>query len=386
MPSSSRPPGAPLPPPPSRGRTGPAPAPAGALPGATAEAGRRKLEGGAAEPAHGPARAAAAPPAAAAPGGLEAALQAVLRPLAELAVARGLPHALLDELLRRRLVQVAHAAHPTLPEHRRVSRISSATGLNRREVTRLLQAPAGPVPVRLPVNELFAHWLTDPACRGPDGEPAELPRLGPAPSFESLAQDTSRDVHPRSLLEQLLRLGLAEHDEETDRVRLTRRSFVPAHDDAGLLRFLGENVGDHLSAAVANVLSPEARKPHFEQAVFGQGLPEAALPPLRDAVRRHWRALVDELVPMIEQAVAQAAEAPAAAAAAAAPPPMRRVRIGLYTFHAPAPAPADPAPAPAGPAAAAGAAAPAMQAAPRARARRRDPSTVPLPPVPDDAP
>ncbi|MFG5407480.1 DUF6502 family protein [Piscinibacter sakaiensis] len=213
------------------------------------------------------------------------------------------------ELLRRRLVQVAHAAHPTLPEHRRVSRISSATGLNRREVTRLLQAPAGPVPVRLPVNELFAHWLTDPACRGPDGEPAELPRLGPAPSFESLAQDTSRDVHPRSLLEQLLRLGLAEHDEETDRVRLTRRSFVPAHDDAGLLRFLGENVGDHLSAAVANVLSPEARKPHFEQAVFGQGLPEAALPPLRDAVRRHWRALVDELVPMIEQAVAQAAEA-----------------------------------------------------------------------------
>ena len=39
--------------------------------------------------------------------------------------------------------------------------------------------------------------------------PRALPRVGPAPSFESLAQEVTRDVHPRALLEELLRLKLA---------------------------------------------------------------------------------------------------------------------------------------------------------------------------------
>ena len=54
------------------------------------------------------------------------AVRQLLRPLARLAVARGLTHATVDEMLRAAFVEEAFAAYPQLLEHRRVSRISAS--------------------------------------------------------------------------------------------------------------------------------------------------------------------------------------------------------------------------------------------------------------------
>ena len=257
---------------------------------------------------------------------LEQALQRLLVPLSELAVAQGLPYATVDELMRRSFVAAAHAAHPDLPEHRRVSRVSAATGLNRREVTRLMQsAPDAPAPRRSLVSEVFGHWVTHPDYRGSDGLPRVLPRFGAAPSFEALAQEISRDVHPRSLLEELLRLGLARLDPAADTVSLNRQSFVPQGDLPRMLSFLGDNVGDHLAAAVDNVLSSAERKPHFEQAVFGQGLSPESVAALRERLRSHWKALSADLVLDIERLVEADQARPEAAT--------QRVRFGLFSFY-----------------------------------------------------
>lgn len=272
---------------------------------------------------------------------LAAALQGILTPLARLAVAQGLPYAMVDELLRRSVVLEAHAAHPDLPEHRRVSRVSASTGLNRREVARLLAADPAPAPGRSRVHEVFAHWVMHPDYRDDAGQPRALPRTGPAPSFDALAREISRDVHPRSFLEELIRLGLAEHDPQTEQVRLLRHGFVPRADRRQMLGFLGANVGDHLSAAVANVLDTgSARKPHFEQAVFGDGLSPESVAELRDAVRTHWQAMAEDLVMRIEHLVARDA---GAGAADTDPAPRReRVRFGLFSFHEPEAAPEPP--------------------------------------------
>lgn len=267
---------------------------------------------------------------------LTEALQQVLAPLAKLAVAQGLPYAVVDEMLRRSVVREAHAAHPDLPEHRRVSRVSASTGLNRREVGRLLTAAPGSLaPVRSPLHEVFAHWVMHPDYRDADGRPLPLPRTGPAPSFEALAHEINRDVHPRSFLEELLRLGLAEHDPDTDTVRTSRQGFVPRDDLRQMVGFLGANVGDHLAAAVDNVLDTGGgRKPHFEQAVFGEGLSAASVAELREVLRAHWQTLAADLVTRIEALVARDAADPAAST--------ERVRFGLYSFHeraAPLPSP-----------------------------------------------
>jgi hypothetical protein len=144
------------------------------------------------------------------------------------------------------------------------------------------------------------------------------------PSFEALAHSVTRDMHPRSLLEELLRLGMVTHDAATDRVAPVRNAFVPSADRARMHAFLGANVGDHLRAAVANVL--DGGSVHFEQAMFADGLGAASLAQLRERVAAHWRGLTAELVPQLEAMVAADAALPEAE--------RRRVRVGLYSFHA----------------------------------------------------
>ncbi len=268
---------------------------------------------------------------------LQEALARLLAPVAQLAVARGLPFAAVEEMLKLAFVQAADRAHPDLLAHRKVSRITTATGINRREVTRLTQqAPRTAGHSRSLASEVFGHWRTQQPYRGPDGLPHRLPRQGAAPSFESLAQSITRDVHPRSLLDELLRLGMATWDDSADTVALTRDIFVPQGDRVQQLGFLGQNAGDHLSAAVDNVLGDNHA--HFEQAVFATGLSAASLASVRPAVRAQWQTLLAALVPALEACVqADSLLQPAA---------QGRLRVGLYTYQegADAPQPGDASP------------------------------------------
>ncbi|MDP1691390.1 MAG: DUF6502 family protein [Burkholderiaceae bacterium] len=257
---------------------------------------------------------------------LQQALERLLWPLAQLAVARGVPYAAIDETLRTAFVSTAHAAHPDLPEHRRASRISAATGLHRREVNRLLgraAQPAPDAPARSPAAMVFAHWRADKHYRTKAGAPRILPRVGPAPSFESLAQEVTRDVHPRALLEELLRLKLATLDAGRDTVRLTGELFMPRGDAPRMLGYLGANVGDHFQAAVDNVLG---RQPtHFEQAIAADGLSAASLAQLRPLLLDHWRRLTEALVPLLETMIEVDAARPGS-------DNTHRIRLGLYGF------------------------------------------------------
>lgn len=294
------------------------------------------------------------------PGEQPALLDAVrelLKPLARLAVSRGLTHATVDEMLRAAFVEVAHAAYPQLLEHRRVSRISAATGINRREVTRLVEArQRQPEPARSYPSEAFARWSTHSEYLDRDGRPRHLPRLGKAPSFESLAQSVTRDMHPRSLLEELIRLGLADHDESTDTVSLHRDAFVPKGDEARMVGFMGANLGDHFNAAVDNVLAVGSE--HFEQAIYADGLSDQSLAQLRELVTQHWLAITGDLVPRIEKMIADDDAAGIGSTAG----PGNRMRIGVFSYQVPVEPPAAPARENT-----------ARKAAPRARRRDGDP-------------
>ena len=272
------------------------------------------------------------------------ALDRLLGPLARLALARGLGAAQLEEALRLSLVRAADQQHAGLLPHRRVSRIATATGLHRREVARLVQRlregevlPAAPR--HSAAAELFAGWRTGPRFCDRRGRPRVLPRqLGSAdrPSFEMLAQSLTRDVHPRSLLDEMPRLGLATMEEKRDTVRLAADGFVPRGDEDRMLQFLGANVGDHLSAAVDNVLGDGRR--HLEQAVFADGLSATSIEDAHALITRQWKRLHDELVAALRRKVADDQGRPDA---------RHRLRVGLYSFEDAPPAADDrPAPSP----------------------------------------
>lgn len=250
-------------------------------------------------------------------------LNRLLVPLARLCLANGISFVIAEEFLKRAFVREADALQPGAPEYGKVSRISTATGINRREVTRLTKLEVPARATKQPVaSEILARWTTDHAYRNLNGEPTALNRLGPAPSFEALAQSITRDVHPRSLLDEMIRLDLVNHDENLDLVSLSRTDFVPRSDFRQMLNFLGNNVGDHLNAAVANVLHEGSS--HLEQAVFADELSTESLEALRPLVMAHWNTLHEKMVPALTSLIE--------ADKHAGRTQDQRVRIGLYTF------------------------------------------------------
>ena len=273
------------------------------------------------------------PPSAEADTALTLALERLLAPMARLAVAHGLPFASVEELFKRAYVDAARSMQNGPSGQRDISRVSTATGLNRREVTRLSEErPAAAAARRSPATEIFTRWRSDSKLRNRRGQPIALPRQGPAPSFESLAQSVTRDVHPRSLLEELCRLGLAELNTDGDTVSLIRDAFVPRGDESRMFGFLGNNVGDHFSAAVANVLSDSS--PHFEQALFADELSARSLQTIRKLITAEWQALIQAVVPEVNALI----ETVRQCAGKGGPPADRRVRIGLYSYHEAMPA------------------------------------------------
>jgi hypothetical protein len=250
-------------------------------------------------------------------------LSRLLQPVARLCLANGITFAVVAEILKRAFVHEARLLHPDMPEHGMVSRISTATGINRREVTRLTKAdiPAA-VTRQPPAAEVLARWITDPSLRDRKGKPLALKRTGAGQSFEVLAQLVTRDVHPRSLLDELIRLGLVQHDAAGDQVALVVDDFVPRADLQQMLAFLSDNVGDHLEAAVENVTTGDGR--HMEQAIFADELSEESARALQPRITARWQALREELVPFITELIEADRQA--------GRPQDQRVRIGLYSF------------------------------------------------------
>lgn len=254
---------------------------------------------------------------------LTAALLQLLAPLAKLCLANGVTFASAEELLKQSFVQVADQFAPDAPEHGKVSRISTITGISRREVTRLARSGSAVKSAKHPlVAEVFARWTSDPKYKDEDGAPLELKRQGQAPSFDALASSITRDVHPRSMLAELVRLGVARHNEAKDLVILLCNDFVPGKGSGEIISFLGNNVGDHLSAAVSNVLQDGPQ--HHEQAVFADELSAQSIAAFLPLLGSQWTALRQTLV----TALAELIEADKLAGRKQD----QRVRIGMYSF------------------------------------------------------
>lgn len=256
-----------------------------------------------------------------------AALDQMLDPLVQLCLERGVTVQQIEEHLRQAVVRgarrICERQSPEHPKNRLTSRISTMTGLTRREVDRL-EAAVAPKRnrSRTRVSELFARWLSNADCRDAEGRLRAIPRTGPHPSFESLAAAVNKDVHARTLLEEMVRLGLVEIDAQTDQVALHAEAFVPKGQWAQLLAFLADNVGDHLQAAVANVLGQGDE--HFEQALYADELSEESVRKARPLIAQQWQRMLTTLGPQLQALMDEDQ--------AAGRPQTQALRLGLYSL------------------------------------------------------
>ncbi len=259
------------------------------------------------------------------------ALTKLLLPLARLGVGSGIMVQSVEEALRRAYLEAATQAHTTAAgaPSRLTSRLSATTGLTRREVARLQEDKAQPIERKpSPASEVFTRWVSDPALRDAQGQPKAIPRQGEQGGFDALAQSVTRDVHPRAILEELLRLELVRIDDSTGLIALHQMAFVPRTDRESMALFVGDNVGDHLQAATDNLLG-DGRQ-HMEQAILADELSSESLQQVKQVIAQIWQEmlakLADEFTRLIEQD------------RMAGRTQDMKMRVGLYSFHQPMPA------------------------------------------------
>ena len=144
---------------------------------------------------------------------------------------------------------------------------------------------------------------------------------GAEPSFEQLAQSVSKDFHPRSVLMEMCRLGVAK--DLGPQVRLLKESFSPDAQNKEASQMLAVSVADHLSAGIHNLLNPERSK-FLEQSVSADGLSAESIERLNAMARELWAQALKQIVQAATQMVKddEGCDAP------------YRFRLGLFTFAA----------------------------------------------------
>ena len=208
------------------------------------------------------------------------ALKRLLRPLVRLLLSQQINYLYLSSLLKSIFIDVAANDFPLSGKRQTDSRLSLLTGVHRKDVRRLLRETTDQASIPATISlgsRLVARWNADADYLGQDSKPTPLPRLAQAdgsPSFERLVTQESKDIRPRAVLDEWLRLGIVTVDKN-DCISLNSGGFVPSNGSEEKLYFFGRNVRDHLETAVHNVL--EQQPPMLERSVFCDGLSDQAI-------------------------------------------------------------------------------------------------------------
>ncbi len=255
-----------------------------------------------------------------------------MQPLVGLLVRYGVTYTALAPTLKRVFVKAAEQEIQQQGMKRTDSAITLLSGVHRKDVRDMQLTsestaiggatpgtPAQATPLSL-VGQVVARWLTGRGWQS-RGLPKVLPRSGPALSFDALVSSVSKDIRPRAMLDEMLRLGVVA--ESSQGLSLLQSGLVPHAGFDAMGEAMALNLHDHAAAAAAN-LRDDAKL--LEQAVYVDDITAESATHLHAVARQAWQTAFATVI-----AAAQARfDHDAAKAAPAAR--VHRARFGSYFF------------------------------------------------------
>ncbi len=214
------------------------------------------------------------------------ALKHMLKPLVRFLIQKNVPLRGLVEILKSVYVEEAESRLLIDSGKATDSQISVMTGVHRKDVKKLrTQKEDGcNIPQNLSLGaNIVATWVGDKKYTDTSAQPRILPYQKTSgksdPSFVSLVESVSRDIRPRAILDEFLRLGTVSYDEKTKSVTLQTKAFLPKKNWEEQVYYFGQNSGDHIAAAAHNVMG--LKPAFFERSVYYDNLSEGSIEKLR---------------------------------------------------------------------------------------------------------
>jgi hypothetical protein len=214
-------------------------------------------------------------------------LRTLFRPLVRLLIAEQVTYPIVSQVLKALYVDVAETDFRLPEKPQSDSRVALLTGVHRREVKRLRGSdePDDSASELIPLSSrLIADWNALPQFLDEAGHPLPLNRSGrrPGPSLRDLAETAGQDIRAQAILDEWLRLGVVEVDED-GRIHLRAGSFVAEHGFEEKVDFFGRIIGAHITAGGHNLQDGEP--PMLDQVVYYGGLRPKSLDKLSSRAR-----------------------------------------------------------------------------------------------------
>ena len=221
-------------------------------------------------------------------------LRGLLRPLVRTMIARGLTAPVVYGLLKRVYVEVAESHFALDDKPLTDSRIAMLTGVHRKDIRTIrAETDDGASQARRKsalLATVIGQWMTNPEFLDDTGAPRPLPRS--EDGFDALVRTGSKDVRPRTVLDELMRGGMVA-DGPDGLLSLQSQAVVGTGNTADREAFFAANVGDHLAAASENLLADAP--PFFERAGFYNQLTAASIDQIEETARRDAQSLLEAL-------------------------------------------------------------------------------------------
>ncbi|MEK6750103.1 MAG: DUF6502 family protein [Pseudomonadota bacterium] len=219
----------------------------------------------------------------------------VCRPLARLLLRNGVTFKVFSDIAKRAFVDAATYEFKLDARKQSDTRVATLTGLTRKEVHRLHDitlADDPPVEKYHRAARVVYGWVHDKTFCDASGECLDLDIEDPEPSFYTLVRAYSGDMTPRSILDELLRVGVVE-SLPNNRLRLRTRAYIPHTDELAKLGILGQDVGGLIATIDRNIYQKD-RERFFQRKVYYDNLPEESIPIIRALITGYAQKILEE--------------------------------------------------------------------------------------------
>lgn len=240
--------------------------------------------------------------------GLLSAFRVLLRPLVRILLRHGISFAEFAEIVKAVYVEIAVTDFKVEGKRGTKSRIAVITGLTRKEVSRVIDAACaenqGGKSNLNRVARVLAGWHTDPDFIGPYGMPLEVRYEDSghnAVAFTTLVRRYSGDMSPRSMLDELMRVG-AVVETEPGWLKVLRRVYEPQTLAQDNFERVGEVVKNFVDTVDFNLQKETLGAGRFERIVYSpEGIRNEDMSRFNRYIKERCQALLEEIDNWIAQ-------------------------------------------------------------------------------------
>ena len=233
---------------------------------------------------------------------LLSAFRSLMAPLVRILLRQGVSFREFADVLKDVFVVEAARELATPARKASLARVAIVTGLTRKEISSIvhdeeLRRRARATNVAETARVLEA-WHTESRFTGPYGFPRDLLIDGndPAGTFEQLVREFGSQVHHRTMLEDLVRIGAARLLDGGSMIRVLSRSYIPKDMTIETIQVFTQAVRRYMETVDFNLSKSDVSSRRFERLVYPDpGLREKDIPAFQQEMREYLETVIAEI-------------------------------------------------------------------------------------------